>query len=544
MSPLYAYSLVPVLCVALLLFFTAALRADDSRGLAAYCLATAVWALSLLFIFIEPLAWLGRHLAASGAFVVAAYLHAAYEFTERRSYRLVWFAYAAAAVFTAVGAIFPGVLYDPVNLSAGPYFWETMALAMGAASVPMIALGATYRRESDPQRRRQVAGLLLAGLLGYAGAWTNAVLLAYGEARPWGLWGVLASLFVLAGVVRMRLRATERRVMERSLSYGAMTAFLSAGFLFGVVTLMSESGEPLIGDYRLGALFLAAMAALAFEPLRQHLQEVIGRRVFTDQAATTDLAEALADREKEADQAKRLAELGTFTSAIAHEVRNPLGVLSACLKVVERADDVDEETVAEMRDQIERASDFLDELLAYGRPRELELRTFALSDVLELAYTSARRGLDGVAEDVELELDLADGPVVIEADQSQLTQVFVILFENALLALDDHQGAAIRVGARQDEQRVVIELEDDGPGLPEELEGRLFEPFVTGRKRDGPKTGTGLGLAIARRIVERHDGAIEAGASDELGGARFRIELPLYQNVLAAAAGSPSTQNG
>ncbi len=537
MSALYAYSLVPVLCVALLLFFTAALRGDNARGLAAYCLATAVWSATLLLNYFEPVASMARHLAGSGAFVVAAYLHAAYDFTDQKSYRLVWFAYAVAALITAAGVLSPGLLYDPVSLSAGPFFWESMALAMGAVCVPVYAIVTAYRRETDDQKRRELRGLFIAGMLGYAGAWSNAVMLAHGMPLPWGLFGVLASLFVLAGVVRMRQKARERRVMERSLSYAAMTAFLSAGFLFGVVTLMSESAEPLVREYRLGALFLAAMAALAFEPLRQHFQEFVGRRIFQDQAGSAELADELAAQEKRADQAMRLAELGTFTSAIAHEVRNPLGILSACLKVVERADDVDEPTVEEMRAQIERASGFLDELLAYGRPRELELRVVDLGDVVDLAYSSARQGLGEMAGEADLERDLDEVPTVVEVDQAQLMQVFVILFENAMLAADEDHPATIRVSALKEDGRVRITIEDDGPGLPDELIDRLFEPFVTGRKRDGKRTGTGLGLAIARRIVERHRGTIEAGASEALGGARFEIELPIHQNVLAAAAG-------
>jgi signal transduction histidine kinase len=81
--------------------------------------------------------------------------------------------------------------------------------------------------------------------------------------------------------------------------------------------------------------------------------------------------------------------------------------------------------------------------------------------------------------------------------------------------------------------RVVVE--DNGPGIAPELLPRLFQPFVTGRKREGPRPGTGLGLAIARGIVERHGGRISAGRA-EAGGARFDVELPQAQTVMAVAA--------
>ncbi|HZI11814.1 MAG TPA: ATP-binding protein, partial [Myxococcus sp.] len=78
--------------------------------------------------------------------------------------------------------------------------------------------------------------------------------------------------------------------------------------------------------------------------------------------------------------------------------------------------------------------------------------------------------------------------------------------------------------------------EDSGPGIPSELLPRLFQPFVTGRKREGPRPGTGLGLAIARGIIERHGGSIGAGRSEALGGALFEVEMPLVQPVSLAAA--------
>src|SRR5207247_1751475 len=105
----------------------------------------------------------------------------------------------------------------------------------------------------------------------------------HGLPLPFGMLLVLGSLLVLANVIREHERASERKLLERSLLYSAMAAFLSAGFLFGVVTLMSRS-EPFIREYRIGALILFFTALLAFEPLRQQIQEAIGRRVIKHRA--------------------------------------------------------------------------------------------------------------------------------------------------------------------------------------------------------------------------------------------------------------------
>ncbi len=535
MNSLYAYSLFPVIAVSLLLFFTVLLRQRGSLGLAAYCGSTALWSLNLLMAFSpsETLSEFGLRMSAIGAFVVAGYLHAAYDLTDQDDYRLLWVAYAAAAAITVAGVAVPGLLYDPVSLAAGPFFWPAMALAVGASAFPFWHLARAYG-DADDARKKQLHILFAAGCVGYLGAWSNATLLAYDVVLPYGLFLVLASLLILTRLVQSMQKRADRRIFERSLLYSALAAFLSAGFLFGALVFLSDATGPMLRDYGLGAFFLLCMAALAFEPVRQHLQEAIGRKLSGDKAQTTELAEALADQEERADQAARLAELGSFTSAIAHEVRNPLGVISAYVSILERQG-ADEETVDDLRAQIDRASEFLDDLLNYGRPSPLELRMVRLADTIDLAISSATAGLEEeMPDDVQWKRDLESPELTLESDQRQLLQVFVILFENALLAVRDAECREIHIAARSDEDQLRISVEDSGPGIANAVGERLFEPFVTSRKREGKSQGTGLGLAIARSVIERHGGNISA-SSAELGGARFEIMLPRHQNVLAAA---------
>ena len=533
MGPLFAYSLVPVLSVALLLFFTAALRGRNARGLALYCLATALWSGALLLLCIPRTAWVGERFVAIGAFIAATYLHAAYDVTRQRSYRLVALAYAVAVGVTSLGVFLPNVLYGPLALKRGPLFWPSMVLSVAAAVVPLRHLARFYRHEA-PERRPVLRSLGIAGVLAYSGGIGNALLLSSGYALPFGMYLVLAALLVLVHVLNAHQAPGDKRILERSLVYSAMAAVLSAGFLFGVLTLMAGSGQPFLAEYRAGAFFLLALAALAFEPVRQGLQEWLGRRLLKGRASGSELAAALAAQEARADQAARLAELGQFTSAVAHEVRNPLGVLAAHLKLLERRGG-DPESVAAMREQIERAGHFVDELLRYGRPRPLDLRRVDLPATLALSWSTARQGLGALAPEVAFEPPGSES-LEVEADQAQLSQVFVILLENALLALRDVPAPRLRVRCERSQRTLRIRVEDSGPGIPSELLPRLFQPFVTGRKREGPRPGTGLGLAIARGIIERHGGSIGAGRSEALGGALFEVEMPLVQPVSLAAA--------
>lgn len=532
MGPLFAYSLVPVLSVALLLCFTASLRARNARGLALYCLTVAAWSGTLLMLCMPRTVWLGERLVSMGTFTAAGFLHAAYNVTGQRSYRLVVFAYLVALGLTVLGVVEPNVLYGPLAMTRGPLFWPAMGLAVVAMTVPLVHLVREYR-VAPPERRPLMRGVGIAGVLTYLGGITNATLLSGGYALPFGMYLVLGGLLVLAQVIGGLQAESERRLLERSLLYSALAAVLSAGFLFGVLTLMAGSGEPYLGEYRVGAFFLLALAALAFEPVRQGFQEWLGRRLIKGRAAASELAEELVKQEERADQAARLAELGQFTSAVAHEVRNPLGVLGAHLKLLERKG-TDPESIAAMREQIDRASHFVDELLRYGRPRPLELRRVDLRATAALAYSTARQGLGTLAPEVGFEQPEGQA-IELEADQAQLSQVLVVLFENALLALREVPSPKLRVTCTQEGERVRVVVEDNGPGIAPELLPRLFQPFVTGRKREGPRPGTGLGLAIARGIVERHGGRITAGRA-ETGGARFDVDLPKAQTVMAVAA--------
>jgi signal transduction histidine kinase len=239
-----------------------------------------------------------------------------------------------------------------------------------------------------------------------------------------------------------------------------------------------------------------------------------------------------------ATPSRQLAELGTFVSAVAHEVRGPLGVMAAQLRRFpnEGPGDSDNGGVSVLREQIRRAERFIEDLLRFGRPRPLEPRNVELDALIELGFGTACAGLGDVAVAVELELEFGGDGECVEADSAQLLQVLVILFENALLALADAPLQRVFVRVTSDPDWVFVAVEDSGPGISAAIAPRLFEPFVTGRSRDSARPGTGLGLAIARGIVERHGGHIEAGSSALLGGTRIRFDLPRRQRLMAAAA--------
>jgi len=155
-------------------------------------------------------------------------------------------------------------------------------------------------------------------------------------------------------------------------------------------------------------------------------------------------------------------------------------------------------------------------MLDVARPGARGMAPVDLASLVEDAVRTATP----TAERREVEIRRELGPVPpILGDAAQLHQVALNLVTNALQAVDD--GEPVVVAVRREGPFAVLEVRDGGPGVPEELRHRIFEPFFTGRE-----DGTGLGLFVSYGIVDRHGGRIEVGTAPE-GGARFTVRLPL-----------------
>ena len=125
--------------------------------------------------------------------------------------------------------------------------------------------------------------------------------------------------------------------------------------------------------------------------------------------------------------------------------------------------------------------------------------------------------------------DFSSGVDEVVADRVQIQQVLINLMRNAMEAMRESDRRELIVRTGRDEAGVVIEVADTGPGIADDIAGRLFEPFVTSKV-----DGMGIGLSISRRIVEAHGGSISA-SSNEAGGATFRVSLPAAAREAAHA---------
>ena len=228
-------------------------------------------------------------------------------------------------------------------------------------------------------------------------------------------------------------------------------------------------------------------------------------------------------------QTDKLAELGQMVTGIAHELSNPLtSILGYAQRLLLRRDVLgDSHEARQIFQEAERASAILRQLLLSARESRPERRRVALNQVVSRTLELQRFSL--AADNVHVQLDLEPVLPFVQGDAGQLQQVLVNLIGNARQAIEEQgKGGTIRVKTRRiAEQRVLLEVRDDGPGIPQAIQARIFDPFFTTKPAG---VGTGLGLAIVLGIVREHGGRLHL--TSNLGqGTVFSIELPATATV-------------
>jgi len=239
--------------------------------------------------------------------------------------------------------------------------------------------------------------------------------------------------------------------------------------------------------------------------------------------------EQLEERERLRD---RLAALGEMAAAIAHEVKNPLAGIEVMAGLLKRqlADSPDAQAIlADIIKEAKMANAIVLEVLEFVRPIRLQVEYVSLGSAIADAVSRS----EGTARG-KVDVDLAIAPDLprIQGDPYQLRQIFTNLLINAYEAMNGRGAVRIVATALPGEEApgtgetvtgpmVLVEVSDNGPGIPAETVDRIFSPFFTTKPR-----GSGLGLAIVRKIVDAHDGRIEVSIGPE-GGTTFRVTLPV-----------------
>ncbi len=263
---------------------------------------------------------------------------------------------------------------------------------------------------------------------------------------------------------------------------------------------------------------LEALSRAALRIQRGHMETPVGTIEREDELG--QLADAM--ERMRVGIVTRDEQLRLMLAQVAHEIRNPLGGLELFASAASDTEDPEERRsiMQRIRGEVGALNRIIEEFLTFARPTAVELERVDLRQSIEAAVFLAGDNGD------RIEVELPSESLVARCDPDQMKRVVLNLIRNAL-----HVADRVRIRAEVLRGEVVLTVADNGPGVSEELRGRIFEPFVTDKEQ-----GAGLGLAIVRRVAEAHGGRVELGEGPEPpfeSGATFRVYLPGLEHWIA-----------
>ncbi|MCX8156269.1 MAG: response regulator [Verrucomicrobiae bacterium] len=336
-------------------------------------------------------------------------------------------------------------------------------------------------------------------------------------------------LFENAGQPIIIARPEDLEMLEVNQAAARLIGAGSPRELTGRSLLTFCPGQPPAG--MTAAEWLATLHPLPLRRLNQDIApvEVTATPVEYDGRPAVQLfLHELTERaqlEHQLRQTEKLAALGQMISGIAHELNNPLAVVKGYLELVLQHRELSPAVRADLEKvahESNRAAKLVQNFLAFARERPPQRELVNLNEVAQRVLDLRMFAVRVAGVQVQTHFDPHLPPTL--ADPDQIQQVLVILVNNAVQAMSGRDRAGLlTVTTRRVEERVLVEVEDNGPGVPPHLESKIFEPFFT-TKQVG--AGTGLGLSIALSIISEHNGRLyhqRPGTE----GARFVVELPI-----------------
>lgn len=223
-------------------------------------------------------------------------------------------------------------------------------------------------------------------------------------------------------------------------------------------------------------------------------------------------------------QSEKMASLGKLAAGVAHQLNNPLGGITLFARLMMEEYDLEENAHKDLNrilKDAERCRDTVKELLEFARQTRHEMRPLDINRAI--ARTLFLLENQTLFQNIEVLRHLATDIPTVRGDTQQVNHMFMNIILNAAQAMEGHGTLSVSTSLSGDGKRVVIEIIDTGPGIPEDILPHIFEPFFT-TKEEGE--GTGIGLSLVYGIVENHEGKIHA-VNNTPSGTRFVIELPL-----------------
>jgi signal transduction histidine kinase len=441
--------------------------------------------------------------------------------------------------FLYIFVVFPWMYVAP---SEAQYNFNYDLVANIQNMVIVAGLGALWLRSKDAWR------LVYANLFGGAALYMLSSLTInvaislhrYSTGLSYDLPLVSSFLwFAFAGLVAYRNRAAldasgEREEQDSSSEFSgdrtwtsqlAMTAVLSLP-LFAIYTLRFSHDPQEVRDFRIMTALVASIPLMGIIFLRTYLADKDRARLLSKSQQSVENLQRL---QAQLVQTEKLVSLGQLAAGAAHEINNPLAailgysdLLADDLSLTEKA----RATAAKIRDQARRTKTLVGNLLSFARQVPPERTLLDINTVVTNAMQL--RALDLRSAKTRVELQLESVLPGVRGDGNQLMQVFFNIINNAVDAMETHEGGVLTIKTMRDRGNVIVLFSDTGPGIEEPH--RVFDPFYT-TKPVGK--GTGLGLSICFGILQEHTGKILC-YNGQKGGAVFRVELPAVLAALPA----------
>jgi signal transduction histidine kinase len=269
---------------------------------------------------------------------------------------------------------------------------------------------------------------------------------------------------------------------------------------------------PLSNEQVFGAIgIFSKRGGRPFEEEDRSLMALVGANVST----AVRLFRASVQRER----GQRLGTIGRLLSQVIHDFKTPMTVISGHVQMMTNADDAEvrAEHARDVLKQLELLTAMQREVLDFARG---ERRIFVRRVYLNRFFDDIKRQIEQYAEGhpIRIEFDI-DTKVTARFDETRVARAVQNLARNAVEAMGD-RGGVLSIYARMDADDLLIGVSDTGPGIPEEIQGRMFQSFVTA----GKQGGTGLGLAIVKKIVQEHKGHVDVRSTPQR--ATFELRLP------------------
>jgi len=266
---------------------------------------------------------------------------------------------------------------------------------------------------------------------------------------------------------------------------------------------------------------LAGQAAVAVENANIYTQ--LQDRISTLRQTVDQLNQT----QNQLIQSEKMAAVGQLAFGIAHEIRNPLGIILGGVEFLEenlvKKDGINKEVVGKLKQSIDRANNIIVDLLRFSRTSKLEAQSVDICALMEEVISLIKN--QAYSKDVQIVKNYTDSALSLLADPALLRQAFFNLCINAIDSMPKGGVLTLNIYSGQGDEEnkeVIIEIVDTGKGIPKDILPRIFEPFFTTKE---PGKGTGLGLSIVHLILERHKGTIGAESAVDKG-TKFTIRLP------------------